>query len=422
MKKIMGAIQSVLIAMILLAIIGTGVILYFQMSGETPEETEPVVNDVSMNDMTNISISENSTSISVNDIVNIKIPESTEHNYTANILTKATCTRDGAVQYVCTDCGDYYIEPLKAEGHQLTDWVVVTKATQEKDGLQRKVCKLCKRILEEEVISKDSVKDSHVHKYTSSVTTVETCTEQGVITYKCECGKSYTESIPATNHPSRQTIQTDPICDKEGSVISTCAECGAVISHDTLPASDHTFAAWEIVTKATATTEGSQTRTCIVCGHVETATIPPTTSPESTHKHRYASVVTTEETCTSEGVLTYTCKSCDDSYTESIPALGHAPGNWIVTTEATETSTGLRQKFCRRCGEMTQEEEIPVIAPTHVCNYGTPVITQQPTCIRTGTKKYTCIDCGNFYTSSIDKIPHDINSQGICSMCGDSFN
>ena len=420
MKKIMNAVQSVLIAMILLAIIGTGVILYFQMHGQPAEETEPVVN-VSINNTTNISVSDNSTT-SGNDIANITIPESTDHDYTANIIAKATCTKDGAVQYICKDCGDYYIAPIKAEGHKPTDWVVVTKATEEKDGLKRKTCKVCKRVLEEEIISKDSVKDSHVHKYTPSITTPETCTTQGVITYKCECGKTYTESIPATNHPSRQTIRTEPTCGKEGSVITSCAECDAIISHDTLPASDHEFGAWTVTTKATATTEGTKTRTCKFCGHEETAVIPATTASGSNHKHKYNSSVTTEETCTVDGVITYTCTSCDDSYTESIPALGHAPGNWIVTTEATESSTGLRQKFCRRCGEITHEEIIPMIEPEHVCIYGTPVITRQPTCTKTGTRKYTCIECGLFYTSKIDKLPHDLNSSGVCRMCGKTFN
>lgn len=42
--------------------------------------------------------------------------------------------------------------------------------------------------------------DVHSHSYTSSITTAATCTTAGVKTYTCNCGHSYTESIPATGH------------------------------------------------------------------------------------------------------------------------------------------------------------------------------------------------------------------------------
>ncbi len=42
--------------------------------------------------------------------------------------------------------------------------------------------------------------EEHGHSYTSSITTASTCTEKGVLTYKCECGHSYTESLPAKGH------------------------------------------------------------------------------------------------------------------------------------------------------------------------------------------------------------------------------
>lgn len=46
----------------------------------------------------------------------------------------------------------------------------------------------------------DAGGDTHSHSYTSSVTTAATCTTAGVRTYTCSCGRSYTQSIPATGH------------------------------------------------------------------------------------------------------------------------------------------------------------------------------------------------------------------------------
>lgn len=49
-------------------------------------------------------------------------------------------------------------------------------------------------------IEESEEEEPHTHAYTSAVTTAATCTTAGVRTYTCECGESYTESIPATGH------------------------------------------------------------------------------------------------------------------------------------------------------------------------------------------------------------------------------
>lgn len=134
----------------------------------------------------------------------------------------------------------------------------------------------------------------HTHSYTSSVTTQATCTTDGVRTYICSCGHSYTEAIPATGHKY---------------VDGVCSVCGA---------SDPNHGG----------TEGGET-----------------------HTHSYSSSVTKEATCTTEGVRTYTC-SCGHTYTESISATGHnfvdgtctvcgeADPNYVVLTGITATYSG----------------------------------------------------------------------------------
>lgn len=37
-------------------------------------------------------------------------------------------------------------------------------------------------------------KPAHKHEYTANLTTNPTCTEEGVMTYTCSCGDTYTES------------------------------------------------------------------------------------------------------------------------------------------------------------------------------------------------------------------------------------
>ena len=53
--------------------------------------------------------------------------------------------------------------------------------------------------------------DVHTHNYTSSITTVATCTTPGVRTYTCSCGQSYIENIPASGHKFLDGVCT--VCD-----------------------------------------------------------------------------------------------------------------------------------------------------------------------------------------------------------------
>ena len=80
----------------------------------------------------------------------------------------------------------------------------------------------------------------HEHSYTSEITKEATCTENGMITYTCECGDTYTEEIPMV---------------------------------------DHTEGEWEITKKATLVSAGEQVKKCTVCGEVlETEEIPAKTN------------------------------------------------------------------------------------------------------------------------------------------------
>lgn len=53
--------------------------------------------------------------------------------------------------------------------------------------------------VEEDSSVEESSVSTHEHTYTSSVTTETTCTQDGVRTYTCACGDSYTETIPQTD-------------------------------------------------------------------------------------------------------------------------------------------------------------------------------------------------------------------------------
>ena len=68
--------------------------------------------------------------------------------------------------------------------------------------------------------------EAHEHSYTEVVTTAATCTEDGLKTYTCECGDTYTEVIPATGHSfTNYVYNEDATYDADGTETAKCDNC-----------------------------------------------------------------------------------------------------------------------------------------------------------------------------------------------------
>lgn len=150
--------------------------------------------------------------------------------------------------------------------------------------------------------------EAHKHNYTSSVMKASTCTSEGVMTYRCSCGDSYTETIGKTAH---------------------------------------SFGSYTYNNDATESADGTETAVCSVCGERSTRTAAGT---KLAHVHSYAESVTTAPTCTTDGLKTFSC-SCGSSYTETIPATGHQFSDYTYNNDATTSADGTKTRYCLVCGE-----------------------------------------------------------------------
>ena len=65
----------------------------------------------------------------------------------------------------------------------------------------------------------------HTHSYSSTITKQPNCTEDGVRTYSCSCGSSYTEAIGKLGH-NYSTKTVPPTITEKGYSIHTCSRCG----------------------------------------------------------------------------------------------------------------------------------------------------------------------------------------------------
>ena len=283
---------------------------------------------------------------------------SSTHNYSDSVTTKPTCTTAGVRTYTC-DCGYKYTESINALGHTTVNGGVSNIHTK---------CSTCGATLSSE------------HNYTNRVTTQPTCTTNGVRTYTCGCGYSYTESVNALGHTS--------VNGATASIHTKCSTCGTTLS------STHSFTN-SVTTQPTCTTDGVKTYTC-GCGYKYTETVAKL-------GHNYSSAVTAP-TCTAQGYTTYNCARCGNTYKDNYTnAKGHV--------EVNGGTSGVHKK-CSTCGV--------TLSTSH--NY-TNAITTQPTCTATGIRTYTC-GCGYKYTETVAAKGHTSVNGGTsgvhtkCSTCG----
>ena len=146
------------------------------------------------------------------------------HNYTATVTKQPTCTAEGVKTFRCS-CGDSYTETIPAAGHIFGAYVYNNDATEAADGTETAACTICGA---KDTRTAAGTKIAHIHNYTAAVTKAATCAEEGVTTYTCSCGHSYTEPIAKTAHSFGDYIYNDDATtEADGTKTATCSVCGA---------------------------------------------------------------------------------------------------------------------------------------------------------------------------------------------------
>ena len=145
------------------------------------------------------------------------------HSYTATVTKQPTCTAEGVKTFRCS-CGDSYTEAISAAGHVFGAYVYNNDATEAADGTETAACTICGA---KDTRTAAGTKIAHVHNYTAAVTKAATCAEEGVKTYTCSCGSSYTEAVPVIAHSFGDYIYNDDATtEKDGTKTATCSVCG----------------------------------------------------------------------------------------------------------------------------------------------------------------------------------------------------
>lgn len=165
------------------------------------------------------------------------------------LVTNATCTGEGVMEYRCIRCGYHRLDADPADGHIPGAFATCTEP---------QLCTRCGAVLEKAL----------GHDYKCEVT-APTCTEMGYTTNTCaRCGdtnkSNYTE--PAGHKPSDWIIDKEPTTDSEGSKHKECTVCGEKL--ETQPIE-------KIYNSATTDSKGE----AIVGGYLVTVTDTDTKNP-----------------------------------------------------------------------------------------------------------------------------------------------
>ena len=264
----------------------------------------------------------------------------------------------------------------------------------------------------EDDVTYTAVFAAEAHSMTEEVTTAATCTEEGLRTFTCECGYSYTETIEALGHGWSQPTFT---FSEDGKTATATRVCARDLAHT--ETKDCTVTS-EVTTEPTCTEPGVTTYTATVEFDGETYTDVTTRVDVEALGHAWSdpfftfsengkiaialrvcandpthtetkvctvtSEVTTEPTCTEPGVTAYTATVVFDgeTYTETVtrsdlPATGHTPAEAVKENEVAPTCTAPggydAVVYCSVCGAELSREHVEYTALGH--EWGEPTFT-----------------------------------------------
>ena len=170
-----------------------------------------------------------------------------------------------------------------------------------------------------EKISSGEVIPATGHTEVTDKAVAATCTKTGLTEGKhcsvCDAVIKAQEVVPAKGHTEVTDKAVEATCTKTGLTEGKhCSVCDAVIkAQEVVPATGkHSFGNWKITKAATCTATGTKTRTCSVCGKVETQTIAKTA-------HKYVNTVV-KPTYTAQGYTLHKCSVCGTSYKDTYTA------------------------------------------------------------------------------------------------------
>jgi len=191
--------------------------------------------------------------------------------------SKAKCTEGDYKIAYCQLCGagDKKVYVSEAPGHKWSEWQCVAEPGESgnKDGLWTRTCKVCGDSQNYTGPQQpSSACKAHEWIVDEANSVAATCTEKGVVAYKCaNCGiaKEEKEEVAELGHKWKEEVITAATCKEAGKALKTCETCGVMETAE-IAKLDHTWDEGKITKEATKEAKGEKTYTCTACGETKT--------------------------------------------------------------------------------------------------------------------------------------------------------
>lgn len=314
------------------------------------------------------------------------IPATGEHKFDTETNDKKaeTCTEGGYIVYACSthdDCGLTSKVTIPAKGH--TEQLMYSAPSCTKEGSTSIYCDVCKTTLSSKTIDKLD----HVFEVESIKNA--TCKAEGLISFKCTCGATKTQTIAVDSTAHQLKTNVDLATCKEAGSVTVICENGCTYTEETaIPKLQHSWGEWKVTTASTNSTDGEMTRYC-GSGCSETVEIPA-----GGHAFGDTPDSTTPASCTAEGTATYNCTAhtnCGVTITVKTEKLQHT---LVTDSKASNcTESGYVKVYCSECKKEYSNMTFGKLAH----DYTVVVEKFDATCTTAGHTILKCVNCDAKY-------------------------
>lgn len=247
-----------------------------------------------------------------------------------------------------------------------------------------------------------SIKISHEHSYSGTVTSESTCTKKGSIKYTCDCGDSYTEEIPLKAHNEVTDYGKAATCTETGLTDGLhCSVCKKVlVAQSEIPKTNHEYnASYKVIKDATCTEKGTIRYYCI-CGKTKDEELPLA-------EHEAVVDKAVAATCTKEGKTQGShCDICNKVIIpqETVPKTEHIAVTDKAVAPTCVSSGKTEGSHCSVCKKVLKEQETIAATGKHKLKHiAEKKATESSSAVQ---EHWKCSVCGQLFADEKGTTPY----------------
>lgn len=253
-----------------------------------------------------------------------------------------------------------------------------------------------------EIPASETIKISHEHSYSGTVTSESTCTKKGSIKYTCDCGDSYTEEIPLKSHNEVTDYGKAATCTETGLTDGLhCSVCKKVlVAQSEIPKTNHEYnASYKVIKDATCTEKGTIRYYCI-CGKTKDEELPLA-------EHEAVIDKAVAATCTKEGKTQGShCDICNKIIIpqETVPKTEHIAVTDKAVAPTCVNSGKTEGSHCSVCKKVLKEQETIAATGKHKLKHiAEKKATESSSAVQ---EHWKCSVCNQLFADEKGTIPY----------------